>query len=44
MMYETVNIINIVVNAKERRKNIGTLLLDNMMSELIGKKIENIIH
>lgn len=43
IMYETVNILNIVVNATERRKNIGTLLMDNMLSDLNNKDIEHIM-
>jgi len=43
IMYETVNILNIVVKPTERRKNIGTLLLDNMLSDLCNKNIEHIL-
>ena len=43
IMYETVNILNIVVSETERRKNIGTLLIDNMLSDLNNKEIENIM-
>ena len=42
-MYETVNILNIVVSETERRKNIGTLLIDNMLSDLNNKDIEHIM-
>lgn len=43
IMYETVNILNIVVKPTERNKNIATLLIDNMISELCNKEIENIM-
>lgn len=43
IMYETVNILNIVVDLKERRKNVGTLLIDAMLSNLCNTKIENIL-
>ena len=43
IMYETVNILNIVVSETERRKNIGTLLIDNMLSDLNNKDIEHIM-
>ena len=43
IMYETVNILNIVVSKTERRKNIGTLLMDNMLSDLNNKEIEHIM-
>ena len=43
IMYETINILNIVVKPSERRKNIGTLLLDNMLSELNNKGVEHIL-
>ena len=43
IMYETINIVNIVVDPKFRKQQIGTLLIDNMLSELCNKNIENII-
>lgn len=43
VLHETVNIINIVVDINQRRKNIGSLLLDNMISSLCNKDIEHII-
>ena len=43
ILKETVNLLNIVVKPEYRRKNIATLLLDNMMSSLCNKNIEHII-
>ena len=43
IMYETVNILNIVVNPEYRRNKIGTYLMNNMLRSLCNKNIENII-
>lgn len=43
ILYETVNILNIAVNPTHRKQNIGTLLMDSMMSELCNKNIEHIV-
>ena len=43
ILYETVNILNIVVNPENRKNKIGTNLIDNMLSSLCNKRIENII-
>jgi len=43
IMYETANILNIVVNPEYRRMKIGTYLINNMLSSLCNKNIENIM-
>ena len=43
IMYETANILNIVVNPEYRRNKIGTHLINNMLSNLCNKNIENIM-
>lgn len=43
VMYETVNILNIIVNPEYRRMKIGTYLMNNMLSSLCNKNIENIM-
>lgn len=43
IMYETVNILNIIVNPQHRRQNIASFLIDNMLSELNNKEIEHIM-
>lgn len=43
ILHETVNIVNIVVEYNQRRKSIASILLDNMLSELCNKNIEQII-
>ena len=43
ILYETVNILNIVVNPNHRRKKIATKLLDSMLSDLCNKNIEHIM-
>jgi len=43
ILHETVNILNIVVKPEYRRKKIGSLLLDNMISSLCNKKVDHIL-
>ena len=43
IIFETVNLLNIVVNPNYRKQNIGTLLMDHVLSELNNKNIEHIM-
>ena len=40
---ETVSILNLIVEKQYRKKNIGTYLLDYLMSDICNKDIKNIL-
>lgn len=43
ILIDTVNILNLVVEPSYRRKNIATMLLDYMLSDLCNKNIKTIL-
>lgn len=43
IMYEDVNLLNIVVKENAREKNIATFLMDGMMSNLCNKGVDKIL-
>lgn len=43
IMYEVVNLLNIVVKENVREKNIATFLMDGMMSNLCNKRVDKIL-
>lgn len=43
ILYETVNIINIVVKEEYRKNNIASILIDYLLSDICNKNINNIL-